>query len=168
MWRVWGGSRGAERTIDSNRSFAVTSNLRIFLAAWETLRHMLDFRSNVSCFGFGEQTCGWVIWITTFATNLESVLAYHWGVWLLVVNYMLSESLLFIFRTPIIGSNMWSITICTCGFSWLSARASFVWMILSADHTLLFWSTSFCWVARTLAVVALHDRNWGSKFFHLI
>ena len=50
------GFRGAgalKGPIDSNRSFALTSNLRMFLAAWETFRHLLDFRSSVSCFGFG-------------------------------------------------------------------------------------------------------------------
>ena len=46
----------------------------------------------------------------------ESVLGYYWGAWLLVVNHMLSERLLFVFRTPFIGNNMWSIKICTCGF----------------------------------------------------
>ena len=49
-----GGGGGAEALrgpIDSNRSFAVTSNLRMLLAAWETFRHILDFRSSVSCFG---------------------------------------------------------------------------------------------------------------------
>ena len=52
----FGGGRraGALRgQIDSNRSFAVTSNLRMFLTALETFRHILDFRSSVSCFGFG-------------------------------------------------------------------------------------------------------------------
>ena len=54
-WRGGGGGgAGALRgPIDSNRSFAVTSNLRIFLAAWETFRHIIDFRSSVSCFEFG-------------------------------------------------------------------------------------------------------------------
>ena len=60
------------KPIDSNRSFPVMSIFRIVSAALETLRHMLDFRSNVSCFGSGKQTCGWAIWITTFATNLVS------------------------------------------------------------------------------------------------
>ena len=47
-----GGGIGALRgPIDSNRSFPVMSNLRIFLVACETLRHILDFRSSVSCFG---------------------------------------------------------------------------------------------------------------------
>ena len=73
----------------------------------------------------------------------ESVLAYYWGVWLLIVDHMLSERLLFVFRTPFVRSNMWSVTICTCGFSWFSTRASFTWMILSTDQTLLFGSTSF-------------------------
>ena len=31
----------------------VMSNLRIFLAACETLRHILHFRSSVSCLGLG-------------------------------------------------------------------------------------------------------------------
>ena len=49
-----GGGAGALREpIDSNRSFPVISNPKMFLAAFETLRHMLDFRSSVSCFGFG-------------------------------------------------------------------------------------------------------------------
>ena len=47
-----GGGAGALREpIDSNRSFPVISTLKMFLAAFETLRHMLDFRSSVSCFG---------------------------------------------------------------------------------------------------------------------
>ena len=37
---------------DSNRSFPVMSILRIVLAAFETFRHMLDFRSSMSCLGF--------------------------------------------------------------------------------------------------------------------
>ena len=49
-----GGGAGALREpIDSNRFFPVISNPKMFLAAFETLRHMLDFRSSVSCFGFG-------------------------------------------------------------------------------------------------------------------
>ena len=49
-----GGGAGALREpIDSNRSFPVISTPRIFLTAFETLRHMLDLRSSVSCFGFG-------------------------------------------------------------------------------------------------------------------
>ena len=39
--------------IDSNRFFPVISTPKMFLAAFETLRHMLDFRSSVSCFGLG-------------------------------------------------------------------------------------------------------------------
>ena len=39
--------------IDSNRSFPVMSTLSIIvLAALDIFRHMLDFRSSVSCFGF--------------------------------------------------------------------------------------------------------------------
>ena len=49
-----GGGAGALRgPIDSNRSFPVMSNLWILLAACETLRHILDFRSSVSCLGSG-------------------------------------------------------------------------------------------------------------------
>ena len=52
------GIAGALReTIDSNRSFLVMSTFSIVLAASETLRHMLAFKSSVSCFGFGQQTC---------------------------------------------------------------------------------------------------------------
>ena len=39
--------------MDSNKSFPVMSTLRIVLAAFEILWHMLDFRSSVSCLGFG-------------------------------------------------------------------------------------------------------------------
>ena len=39
--------------IDSNRSFTVMSTLSVVLAALEIFQHMLDFRSSVSCFGFG-------------------------------------------------------------------------------------------------------------------
>ena len=38
--------------IDSNRSFPVMSTFSIVLAALETLRDMLDFRSSVSCLEF--------------------------------------------------------------------------------------------------------------------
>ena len=48
-----GGAGALRGPIDSNRSFPVMSNVRIFLAACETLRHILDFRSSVSCFGLG-------------------------------------------------------------------------------------------------------------------
>ena len=48
-----GGAGALRGPIDSKRFFPVMSNLRIFLAACETLRHILDFRSSVSCFGFG-------------------------------------------------------------------------------------------------------------------
>ena len=44
----------------------------IVLVALETFWHMLDFRSNVSCLGFGQKTCGWPICMTTFARNLVS------------------------------------------------------------------------------------------------
>ena len=48
-----GGAGALREPIDSNRSFPVISNPKMFLAAFETLQHMLDFRSSVSCFGFG-------------------------------------------------------------------------------------------------------------------
>ena len=48
-----GGAGALREPIDSNRSFPVMSIPKMFLAAFETLRHMLDFRSSVSCFGFG-------------------------------------------------------------------------------------------------------------------
>ena len=37
--------------IDLNRSFPVMLTFNIVLAAFETLRNMLDFKSSVSCFG---------------------------------------------------------------------------------------------------------------------
>ena len=57
--------------MDSNGSFPVMSTLKIVLAAFENFRHMLDFRSSKSCLGLGKHTCGWAIWITTFAANFE-------------------------------------------------------------------------------------------------
>ena len=50
-FRGGGGAKKLRGPIDSNRSFPVMSNLRVFLAACKTLRHILDFRSSVSCFG---------------------------------------------------------------------------------------------------------------------
>ena len=47
------GAGALREPIDSNRSFPVMSMFSIVLAALETLRHMLDFKSSVSCFGFG-------------------------------------------------------------------------------------------------------------------
>ena len=47
------GGRGTEETMHSNKPFPVMSTLRIGLAAFEILQHMLDFRSSVSCLGFG-------------------------------------------------------------------------------------------------------------------
>ena len=44
-----GGAVSMRGPIDSNRSFPVMSIFRIVWAAFETLRHMLDFRSSVSC-----------------------------------------------------------------------------------------------------------------------
>ena len=49
-----GGGAGALREpIDSNSSFPVIPTLRMFLAALEILRHMLDFKSSMSCLGLG-------------------------------------------------------------------------------------------------------------------
>ena len=49
-----GGGAGALREpIDSNSSFPVILTLRIVFATLEIFRHMLDFRSSMSCFGFG-------------------------------------------------------------------------------------------------------------------
>ena len=61
------------------------STFNIVLAASEALRHMLDFRSRVSCFGFGWQTCGWAICITMFATNVVNSSAVKVNVSLLVL-----------------------------------------------------------------------------------
>ena len=48
------GRAGALRgPVDSNRSFPVISTLRIVLAAFEIFRHMLDFKSSMSCLGLG-------------------------------------------------------------------------------------------------------------------
>ena len=48
-----GGAGALRKPIDSNRSFPAMSTFSIVLTAFETLRHMLDFRSDVSCSGFG-------------------------------------------------------------------------------------------------------------------
>ena len=49
-----GGGAGALREpMDSNRSFPVMSTLRIDFAAFEIFRHMLDFKSSMSCLGSG-------------------------------------------------------------------------------------------------------------------
>ena len=49
---LWGAGALREPT-DSNRSVPVMSTFSIVLATFETLRHMLDFKSSLSCFGFG-------------------------------------------------------------------------------------------------------------------
>ena len=49
-----GGGAGALREpIDLNSSFPVIPTFRMFLAALEILRHMLDFKSSMSCLGLG-------------------------------------------------------------------------------------------------------------------
>ena len=48
------GGAGAQREpIDSNSSFPVILTPSMVLATLETFRHMLDFRSSMSCLGFG-------------------------------------------------------------------------------------------------------------------
>ena len=165
------------------------STFSVFLAAVETLRHMLDFRSSV-LFWIGIANLymwlGDMIWITTFATNLISCSAVKLNVWVvwscgrafwltteayvfwLLTTCCLNACFFFVFRTPFVRRNVWSVTIGTCRFSRFSTRASFVRVILSSDLTFLFWPTSFCWVSETLAVVALHNWNGSSKFLHHI
>ena len=48
-----GGAGVLREPIDSNSSFPVILTPRTVLAMLETLRNMLDFRSSMSCFGFG-------------------------------------------------------------------------------------------------------------------
>ena len=47
------GAGALREPIDSNRSSPVMSTFSTVLAAFETLRNLLDFRFSVSCFGFG-------------------------------------------------------------------------------------------------------------------
>ena len=49
----WGGAGALREPMDSNKSFPLMSTLRIGLVAFEILWHMLDFRSSMSCLGFG-------------------------------------------------------------------------------------------------------------------
>ena len=51
-WKGLEGAGALKDPIDSNRSFPVMSTLK-FLAAFEIFRHMLDFKSNMSCFAVG-------------------------------------------------------------------------------------------------------------------
>ena len=51
----FGGAGGLREPIDSNRLFPVMSTFRIVLAAFETLQHMLDFRSSVLFFYSGSK-----------------------------------------------------------------------------------------------------------------
>ena len=48
-----GGAAALRELMDSNKSFLVMSTLRIVFATFEILGHMLDFRSSMSCLGFG-------------------------------------------------------------------------------------------------------------------
>ena len=47
------GAEALREPVDSNSSFPVILTLRIVFATLEIFRHMLDFRSSMSCFGFG-------------------------------------------------------------------------------------------------------------------
>ena len=48
-----GGAGALREPIDSNSSFPVIPTFRMFLAALEILRHMLDFKSSMSYLGLG-------------------------------------------------------------------------------------------------------------------
>ena len=48
-----GGAEALREPIYSNSSFPVIPTFRMFLAALEILRHMLDFKSSMSCLGLG-------------------------------------------------------------------------------------------------------------------
>ena len=48
-----GGAGALSEPMDSNSSFPVTLTPGMAFATLETLRHMLDFRSSMSCFGLG-------------------------------------------------------------------------------------------------------------------
>ena len=48
-----GGTGALREPIDSSSSFPVIPTFSMFLAALEILRHMLDFKSSMSCLGLG-------------------------------------------------------------------------------------------------------------------
>ena len=48
-----GGAGALREPIDSNSSFPVILTPSMVLATLETFRHMLDFRSSMSCLGLG-------------------------------------------------------------------------------------------------------------------
>ena len=48
-----GGGGALREPIDSSSSFPVILTPSMVLATLETFRHMLDFRSSMSCLGFG-------------------------------------------------------------------------------------------------------------------
>ena len=48
-----GGAGALREPIDSNSSFPVILTASMVLATLGTFRHMLDFRSSMSCLGFG-------------------------------------------------------------------------------------------------------------------
>ena len=111
-----GGEGTLTGPIDSNRFLPVMSRFWMGFTAFETFRHMLDFRSIVSLFGLEQKTCGWAICITTFAANFASWSAANMNVsvfgcgrvfWLttdsyvfLLIDHLLPECLLFVFWTP--------------------------------------------------------------------
>ena len=52
-WFRGGGAGALREPIDSNSSLPVIPTFSMFLAALEILRHMLDFKSSMSCLGLG-------------------------------------------------------------------------------------------------------------------
>ena len=58
-----GGARALREPIDSNSSFPVILTPSMIFATLETSRHMLDFRSSMSCLGFVAGLFGWPHWL---------------------------------------------------------------------------------------------------------
>ena len=48
-----GGAGALREPMDSNRSFPVMLTLKMVFAAFKIFRHMLDFKSSMSCLGLG-------------------------------------------------------------------------------------------------------------------
>ena len=115
---------------------------------------MLDVRSSVSCLGFGKQTCGCAICMTTFATNLLSCSAEKVNVlfvlgcrrvfWLTVAAYVF-----WLLTTCCLNACFWysgypCMTQHVAPYNWhtlvflLLCSASFMRMVLTADKTFLF------------------------------
>ena len=100
-----GGAGALREPIDSNRSFPVMSAFSTVLDAFETLQHMLEFRSGVSCFGLRVAN----LWLcdldTTFVTDIVSCSAAKLNVSFEVLGcgrtfWLLTTCLFFVFRTP--------------------------------------------------------------------